>query len=91
MVTYDTRHPLPLTPAQEAAREADFQRIEQTYLSFTRYSRVVEDLADLFLDNPRFYIEADPSLPLARRRTFRASRLNPTRPRSALYSRFHPY
>jgi len=61
------------------------------YLSFTRYSRVVEDLADLFLDNPRFYVEADPSLPLARCRTFRTSRLSPARPRSAPYSRFRPY
>ena len=90
-VTYNTRYPLPLTSAQEAAREADFQRIEQTYLSFTRYSRVVEHLANLFLDNPRFYVEADPSLPLARRRTFRTSCLRPTRPRGAPYSRYHPY
>jgi len=61
------------------------------YLSFTHYSRVVEDLADLFLDNPHFYVEADPALPLARRRTFCASRLHPVRPRSAPCSHYHPY
>ena len=64
-VTYNTRYPLPLTSAQEAAREADFQRIKQTYLSFTRYSWVVEDLANLFLDKPCFYVKADPALPLS--------------------------
>jgi len=82
---------LPLTPAQEAARQADFQRIEQMYLSFTRYSRVVENLADLFLDNPHFYVEADPSLPLVRHCPFRASCLHPTCPRGAPYSHYHLY
>jgi len=61
------------------------------YLSFTRYSQVIEHLANLFFDNPRFYVEADPGLPLMRRRTFRASRLRPARPRGAPYSRYHPY
>ena len=77
--------------AQEAVREADFQRIEQTYLSFTHYSQVIEDLADLFLNNPHLYVEADPALPLACHRPFHASRLHPARPRGAPYLRYHPY
>ena len=77
--------------AQEAAREADFQRIEQMYLSFMHYSRVVEDLADLFLDNPRFYIEAEPTLPLVCCCMFHASRLHPACPRGTPYLHYHPY
>jgi len=64
-VSYNTRHPLPLTPTQQAAREADFRRIEQTNTSFCHYNLVVEVLADLFLNNPRFYVKANPDLLLA--------------------------
>jgi len=61
------------------------------YTAFRRYNLVVDTLADLFLNNPSYYVEAEPTLPLACRRTFRTCRLYPACPRGAPYSRYHPY
>ena len=85
--------PQPVTCLEAQARESAVEEEFQFTAAIAAYSRLVSDFeVQVLLGLHRSLPVAPlPDLPLARRRTFRSSRLRPVQKRPTPYSRLHPY